>query len=210
METQSYYMEAKLLNYHSKEAYHYGKWAVGSDFRLGKEVLIGFSRKNGHAFLVAGKYEVHGHMIFKKTWLRPFGPYSCKPLLYFRFTGLTDQDIKKLENYLESIEGIREVTCIDFILNALENALGIIPNYERKGFQILRHHVPKMLDLGFNSPTEIYKTEDWSRFKIMAHMAKLDKRFEKMAYTSYLLGQATLVPYRGLKTPPMPSFLGAN
>lgn len=192
-------MEPRLLNHHSKDVYHYGKWAIEEDFKIGKEVIVGFSRKNGHAFLVAGKYEVHGHMIFKKTWLREFGPYSCKPLLYFRFTGLTDLDVKKLETYLEQVQGVREITCIDFILNSLENALGIVPNYERGGFQILREHVPGMLDDGFNSPTEVIRTEDWSRYKIQCHMDKLDTRFEALAYSSYLLAQITILPWRALK-----------
>lgn len=192
-------MEPRLLNYHSESAYHYGKWAIEKDFRIGKEVILGFSRKNGHAFLIAGKYEVHGHMIFKRTWLREFGPYSCKPLLYFRFTGLSDRDVRQLEEYLEKVEGIRDITCIDFILNTLENALGIVPNYERKGFQILEHHVPGMWDHGFSSPTELIKTEDWSRFKIMAHMEKLDNRFRKLAYSSYILGNFSILPWRSLK-----------
>jgi hypothetical protein len=199
LETRSFFMEPRLLNYHSESAYHYGKWAIEKDFKIGREVILGFSRKNGHAFLIAGKYEVHGHMIFKRTWLRSFGPYSCKPLLYFRFTGLTDCEVNDLENYLERVEGIRDITCIDFILNTLENALGIVPNYERRGFQILRHHVPAMLDEGFSAPTEVIKTEEWSRYKIMEHMYKLDNRFESLAYASYILGNLSLLPWRTFK-----------
>lgn len=192
-------MEPRLLNYNSTSAYHYGKWAIEKDFKIGKEVIIGFSRKNGHAFLIAGKYEVHGHMIFKRTWLRDFGPYSCKPLLYFRFKNLTKNDLHKLERHLELIEGKRDITCIDFILNTLEDALGIEPLYKREGFQILRHHVPKMMELGFNRETELVKTEDWSNELIKGHLDKLDKRFEGLAYTSYLLGQVSLKPMRNLQ-----------
>lgn len=192
-------MEPRLLNYYSEGAYHYGKWAIEKDFKIGKEVIIGFSRKNGHAFLIAGKYEVHGHMIFKRTWLRDFAPYSCKPLLYFRFTSLTDQDIQKLETHLESIEGGRDVTCIDFILNALEDSLGIKPLYKREGFQILRHHVPQMIEKGFTQKTEMIKTEDWSMAQISTHLDKLDKRFERLAFLSYLIGQVSLKPLRNLR-----------
>ena len=76
-------------------------WTVPEDFNFGKEILIAFSKKNGHAYLIAGKYEVHGHFIFKKTFSRDFKPISCEPLVYIRFKNITALDIEKIEQYIE-------------------------------------------------------------------------------------------------------------
>ncbi len=183
------------MKYSVKMATHsYGKWKVPEDFRAGEEVLIAFSRKNGHAYLIAGKYEVHGHFIFKKTFSRDFCELSCEPLLYIRFKNITREDLILIENYIESHEGVRESSCINYCLITLFNSLGIRINSQKKNIVNLEDCLLNILHSGASrnereQEVEVYKTLPWSILQIVNHFNLLEKRFSLTHICSRFLGK---------------------
>jgi hypothetical protein len=172
----------------------FGNWKVPKDFKPGKEVLIAFSKKNGHAYLVAGKYEVHGHFIFKKTFSRPFCEKSCEPILYIRFKDLSEKDILKVEDYIKNTESIRESSCINYCLITLYSSLGILIDSKGNNIIGLEDCLVAALNNGAtrdnrNLSIEIIKTTDDNLNSIIEHFNNLEKRFKWTHIISRLLGK---------------------
>ncbi len=172
----------------------YGKWKVPKDFTPGREVLIGFSRKNGHAYLIAGKYEIHGHFIFKKTFFREFCEKSCEPLIFIRFKDISPSDLLEIESLIERSEGIRESSCINYCLITIFTALGIRIESEGRNIVNLEDCLLSILEFGASrngkrQVVEIYKAVDWDLRQILNHFNLLEKRFEGTHLISRFLGR---------------------
>ena len=175
-------------------AHSYGKWKVPKNFKHGHEVLIGFSRKNGHAYLIAGKYEIHGHFIFKKTFFREFCEKSCEPLVFIRFKEISTLDVLEVESLIERNEGIRESSCINYCLITIFTALGIRIESEGRNIVNLEDCLLNALEFGASrngkrQEIEVYKTVGWELRQILNHFNLLEKRFEGTHFISRFLGK---------------------
>ena len=175
----------------------YGNWTIPENFKIGEEVLIAFSKKNGHAYLIAGKYEVHGHFIFKKTFSRSFCEKSCEPLLYIRFGEISKEDILKIEKSIELNESIRESSCINYCLITIFNSLGILIDSKGKNIINLQDCLEASLENGAirnnrETPIELFNTSNESLKDIIIHFNKLEQRFKWTHIISRILGKTFL------------------
>lgn len=170
------------------------QWRFDPTFRPGREVLMCFSAKNGHSYLIAGRHELHGHLLFRAVRLREFGPRTVEPLLIIRFMGLTDTEIARLERTVASLEGVHETSCLVLLLRALDEGLGIrIP--ERPWHLLwLVDHVRLFLTNGFVrrdgsvQPVRFYLNRDWTMDRVFDHFGRLDRRFRYLGLLSKYAG----------------------
>ncbi|EQC44031.1 hypothetical protein [Bacteriovorax sp. Seq25_V] len=186
----------------NKNAVQYGRWLLPKDFKLHKEVLIAFSEKNGHMYLIAGQYEMHGHFIYMRTFKKLFTPRSPQPIVYIRFKNLSNKSIEKIERYIESNEGVRHSSCINYVLITLFTSLGIVINHDKRSLILkLRDCLDGCLfgDVKIHSQStevEVFKTKDWSMYEIYTHFDKIEKRFLNLLMLSRVLEKMSIGIWR--------------
>ncbi len=195
-------MREPLLLDINTNAVAYGRWLLPKDFSLRSEVLIAFSRKNGHMYLLAGKYEMHGHLIFMKTFSKLFTPRTPPAVVYIRLKNLTRDQIINLETYIESNQGVRHSSCINYVLITLFTSLGI-KFCTRDGHLILK--LKECLDAALIGnvqignevlPVEVFRTENIEMAKIYDHFEKIEKRFARLLLLSRVLEKLSLGIWR--------------
>jgi hypothetical protein len=172
----------------SYEDIHQFDWA----FPNGDEnpLYVCFSLKNGHAFLIAGKYELHGHLYFKKIKKKYFSHFlTYKPLMVFRFPGISDEKIAKIEAEIEARVGTRELTCMELIRQVLADAGDIHINGHTKKTRFLHEFFDRIFTGGFVTSVgrkvkfEAHIMQDKSLAAVYEHVGALERRFKILGYT---------------------------
>lgn len=155
------------------------------DGKTRRELLLCFSYKNGHAYLVAGKYELHGHLYFKKIKKRTFSRiFTLRPILFLRFPDVTEAQLDAIERDIEAREGTREISCIELLRLVLEEGGGIKMKHFEPRMIYLQQFVSSFLQHGFVDANtgrrvnyEVYLTERWAWPEVMTFLGRLEERF---------------------------------
>jgi hypothetical protein len=169
-----------------------------------KELIIGLSYKNGHAYLIAGKYELHGHLFFKKIYTRFYSRFlTLQPILFLRFPSISSERIEKVENDIDSRIGSREISCIELIRLVLERGAGIQMVHFESSMIYLQQYVDSFLRYGFQDaqtgskiPLEVYLCERWSLSSLFEHLSRLEKRFYWLGHSGLWLAGIVRAPAR--------------
>lgn len=180
------------------------QWRFTPDFRPGRELLMCFSAKNGHGYLIAGRHELHGHLIYKKIKLREFSERSVEPLVIVRFTGLSEAEIDRVESHVGELEGTRDTSCLELMRHTLKYSLGIhMVNYLPLSIFLVpyfRSIVRNGYRRGDGSvqPVELYLNRPWTLEQVQEHFRRLDRRFWHIAVLGTLIGGPILIMRRWL------------
>jgi hypothetical protein len=172
------------------------------DGKQKRELILGFSYKNGHSYLIAGKYELHGHLFFKKIKTRNFSPtFTLRPILFLRFPAVSEETLQRIERDIEARVGTREISCIELLRLVLDNGGGIAMKHFDPSMIYLQQFVESFLKHGFVDnnngraiPFEVYLNERWNFDQVYEFLGRLEKRF-------YWLGHSGLLTARLMRLP---------
>lgn len=176
------------------------------DGREKKELMICFSFKNGHAYMIAGKYELHGHLYFKKIRTKGFSRFlTIKPIMCMRFPDVTREQIEAVERDIEARVGSREISCIELLRLILERSLG----YRMASFNTkmiyLQQFARSFRDHGFvdqaGKPVrmQFLLTMPWSWDQLLAHFGALEERFYWLGHTGLWTSRIFRLPGKIMK-----------
>jgi hypothetical protein len=173
--------------------YSSGVWQHGGKINWNKDIVIGFSPTNYHAFLMVGETEFHPRFSFNKIKVRKMNRDSIRAAFFIVIKNLTYDQIERVERLIIGVSGKRTLSCIEGVKQALFFGAGLkIPKMSDCDLyisQILYMIMLAGITDRFNKPTELefYTTKHITIKKMFEEITFAEKTFNPFGILSYYL-----------------------
>ncbi len=161
-----------------------GIWRFGERFNLQTEVFLPMSPTKYHCFIISGDHEFHPRFSFNKGKIVKSHSNVIRAGLFLRIKNLSPENIRKFQEFLPTLKGIRTPSCHLGVLQALRTGLNIKIKGAQNDKMTPSQFIKAILELGFEDqdgkdiPFEMYVLKDKSVDEILDEIKYFEKKFK--------------------------------